>query len=304
MCWVVCSLHLHPLRVSPSILFVFFQTHSQRLTKFMQYSRASIAGAAIGFFLILSAILIGTRNVWGFISIEGLMIVIGGSLAVAFMSFEANYVLEALRSVGLMFKRAEATHETLQKDLIEIIGWARVVKERGLLGLESETGKNGIDDPFVKYGIDMVISNYEPSDVRNMMETAADASFERATIPSRVLMAMASHAPAFGMVGTLVGMVIMLGDLDGDMSGIGAGLSISLLATLYGVVTARMVYMPAASKLQQKQEALRFRNQLITEGLVLLVDNKSPRYIQDRLNSFLTFDSHYDLDNKYKKVSL
>lgn len=270
----------------------------------MQYSRASIAGAAIGFFLILSAILIGTRNVWGFISIEGLMIVIGGSLAVAFMSFEANYVLEALRSVGLMFKRAEATHETLQKDLIEIIGWARVVKERGLLGLESETGKNGIDDPFVKYGIDMVISNYEPSDVRNMMETAADASFERATIPSRVLMAMASHAPAFGMVGTLVGMVIMLGDLDGDMSGIGAGLSISLLATLYGVVTARMVYMPAASKLQQKQEALRFRNQLITEGLVLLVDNKSPRYIQDRLNSFLTFDSHYDLDNKYKKVSL
>lgn len=270
----------------------------------MQYSRASIAGAAVGFFLILSAILIGTRNVWGFLSLEGLMIVVGGSLAVAFMSFEANYVLEALRSVGLMFRKAETTHENLQKDLIEIIGWARIVKDRGLLGLESETGKKGIDDPFVKYGIDMVISNYDPQDVRDMMETAADAAFERSTIPSRVLMAMASHAPAFGMVGTLVGMVIMLGDLDGDMSGIGAGLSISLLATLYGVVTARMVYMPASSKLLQKQEALRFRNQLITEGLVLLVANRSPRYIQDRLNSFLTFDSHYDIDNRYKKVDL
>ncbi len=270
----------------------------------MQYSRASIAGAAVGFLLIITAILLGTRNVLGFLSIEGLMIVIGGSLAVAFMSFEANYVIEALRSIGLMFKRAEATHENLQKDLIEIINWARIVKDKGLLGLENETGKKGIYDPFVRYGIDMVISNYDPEDVRGMMETAANAAYERSTIPSRVLMAMAGHAPAFGMVGTLVGMVIMLGDLDGDMSGIGAGLAISLLATLYGVVTARMLYMPAASKLQQKQEALRFRNQLITEGLVLLVANRSPRYIQDRLNSFLRFESHYDIDARYKEIKI
>lgn len=270
----------------------------------MNYSRASIAGAAIGFTLIFLAILLGTRNILGFVSIEGLMIVIGGALAVAFMSFEANYVMDALKSIGLMFRRAETTHQNLQKDLIEIINWARIVKERGLLGLENETGKTGIEDPFVKYGIDMVISNYDPDDVRNMMETAADAIFERSTIPSRVLMAMASHAPAFGMVGTLVGMVIMLGNMDGDMSGIGSGLSISLLATLYGVVTARMLYMPAAAKLMQKQEALRFRNQLITEGLVLLVANRSPRFIQDRLNSFLSFESHYDIDNRYKKVNL
>ena len=89
------------------------------------------------------------------------------------------------------------------------------------------------------------------------------------------------------------------------MSGIGSGLSISLLATLYGVVTARMLYMPAAAKAQQKQEELRFRNQLITEGLALLVANKSPRFIQDRLNSFLRFESHYDLDGiTYKEVKL
>ncbi len=271
----------------------------------MQYSRASIAGAAIGFSLILIAIFIGTREVGGFLSLEGFMIVVGGSLAVAFMSFDAHYVIEALRSIGLMFRRAEVSHENLQKDLIKIIGWARIVKEKGLLGLENEAGRGAIADPFVRYGIDMVVSNYAPDEVRNMMETAAEAAYERATVPSRVLMAMASHAPAFGMVGTLVGMVIMLGDLDGDMSGIGSGLAISLLATLYGVVTARMLYMPAAAKAQQKQEELRFRNQLITEGLVLLVANRSPRYIQDRLNSFLQFESHYDLDGiAYKEVKI
>jgi chemotaxis protein MotA len=271
----------------------------------MTYSRASIAGAAFGFSLVIGAILIGTSNFLGFLSMEGLMIVIGGSLAVAFMSYEANHVITALKAIGMMFRSSEATHESLQQDLVKIIGWARIVKDKGLRGLEDETDKTGIDDPFVRYSLDMVMSNYEPEEVRTIMETAAEAELERNTIPVRILTAMAGHAPAFGMVGTLVGMVIMLSNLDGDMSGIGAGLSISLLATLYGVVTARMVYMPAAAKLQQKQETLRFRNQLITEGLVMLVANRSPRYIQDRLNSFLHFDSHYDIDaGTYKKVTL
>jgi chemotaxis protein MotA len=271
----------------------------------MNYSKASIAGAAVGFTLLIGAIVLGTSNFMGFLSVEGLMIVIGGSLAVAFMSFEAPHVMTALKYIGLMFEESQAKHETLQRDLIKIINWARIVREKGLRGLEEETGKKSIDDPFVKYSLDMVVSNYQPEEIRQMMQTAADAMFEREMIPSRVLMAMAGHAPAFGMVGTLVGMVIMLSNLDGDMSNIGAGLSISLLATLYGVVAARMMYMPAASKLQQKQEALRFRNQLITEGLVLLVENKAPRYIQDQLNSFLSFDSHYDIDaGKYKQVKI
>lgn len=215
------------------------------------------------------------------------MIVIGGTLAVAFMSFQANYVLDALVAIGSMFRKASVTHENLHRDMIDVIAWARVVKEKGLRGLEDVLGARRINDPFVRYGLDMVVSNYTPDDVRSMMETAADAYYKRDTTPARVLMAMASHAPAFGMVGTLIGMVIMLGSFDGDMSRIGKGLAISLLATLYGVVSARMFYMPASAKVMQKQDNLRFRNYLITEGMVMLVANKTPIHIQDRLNSFL-----------------
>lgn len=264
-----------------------------------RFSIASVAGAALGFLMIVAAILHGTDNLLGFISFEGLLIVFGGSLAVAFMSFQANYVVEALRSIGLMFMRATATHENLHKDLIDVIAWARIVKEKGLRGLENEIdAKGAVKDPFVRYGLSMVVSNYTADEVRDMMETAAEATYERDTLPARVLMAMASHAPAFGMVGTLVGMVIMLGQFSDDMSGVGKGLSISLLATLYGVLAARMVYMPAASKIIQKQDGMRFRNHLITEGMAMLVANKSPRYIQDRLNSFLRPESHYDMDSK------
>lgn len=265
----------------------------------MNFSIASIIGAAFGFALIIAAIMHGTTNYLAFLSLEGFLIVFGGSLAVAFMSFQANYVLEALRSIGLMFMRATATHENLHHDLIDIIAWARIVKERGLKGLEDHMeNKFKIKDPFIRYGLEMVVSNYSPEEVRDMMETSADAYYERGTIPSRVLMAMAGHAPAFGMVGTLVGMVIMLGNFSNDMSGVGQGLAISLLATLYGVIAARMLYMPAAAKIMQKQEGLRFRNHLITEGMAMLVANKSPRYIQDRLNSFLRPESHYNMDSR------
>jgi chemotaxis protein MotA len=257
------------------------------LRKDFRVSYASIIGAVFGSALIIGAILMGTRNYLSFLNIEGFMIVVGGTLAVAFMSYQANYVIEALKGIGHMFMKADVTHENLHRDMINILDWARIVRVKGLRGLESEVEDAGIKDPFVRYGLDMVVSNYTPEEVRSMMETAADAYYERDTTAARVLMSMASHAPAFGMVGTLVGMVIMLGNFKGDISGIGSGMAVSLLSTLYGVVTARMVYMPPAAKILQKQEDLRFRNYLITEGMVLLVDNRPHHYVQDRLNSFL-----------------
>ena len=253
----------------------------------MQFSMASLSGAAFSFALIIGAIMHGTENYRAFLSMEGVMIVIGGTLAVGFMSFQASDVIEALKGLGLMFKKATTTHGNLHRDLINIIAWARVMKDKGLRGLENEVDDKGINDPFVRYGLEMVVSNYTPEEVYSMMETAADAYYERDTVPAHVLLAMAGHAPAFGMVGTLIGMVIMLGNFSGDMSGVGKGLSVALLATLYGVVSARMLYMPAAAKIMQKQDNLRFRNHLITEGMAMLVANKSPRYIQDQLNSFL-----------------
>lgn len=266
--------------------------------KEMKFSLASLVGAVFSFALVIGAIAIGTDNFMAFLSIEGFMIVVGGTLAVAFMSYEANDVMDALNGLGLMFKKAKVTHENLYRDLINIIAWASVMKEKGLKGLEDEVDEDeDLNDPFVRYGLDMVVSNYTPEEVRTMMETAADAYYERGTVPATILMAMAGHAPAFGMVGTLIGMVIMLGNFSGDMSGIGEGLSVALISTLYGVLSARLLYMPAASRIMQKQDNLRFRSHLITEGMAMLVANKSPRYIQDMLNSFLKPGLH-------KKVSV
>src|ERR1035437_7278683 len=122
----------------------------------MKFSMASIVGAALGFALIVGAIMMGTKNYLAFCSLEGLMIVIGGPLAVAFMSFQVNNVMEALRGIGLMFRQPQATHEKLHQELVKIIGWARTLKAGGLRSLEAKTVPN-VRDPFIRYGISMVV---------------------------------------------------------------------------------------------------------------------------------------------------
>jgi len=263
-----------------------------KITESSPYARAPVMGAAFGLLLVLGSIVMSAHGFMAFFSVEGLMIVVGGVMAVAFMSFQASDVQKALRAISNMLKESPITHEDLHRDTMDIIKWGGLVKKKGMRALEASIGESGIDDTFVRYGLNMVVSEYTPEEVRAMMETAADACYERDSIPVDILEAMASHAPAFGMVGTLVGMVTMLCHLNGDIIGIGSNLAIAFLSTLYGVVSARMVYVPAASKLRQEVEKSRFRNQLITEGMVMLVNNKSPMYIRDRLNSFLRPENH------------
>ena len=147
---------------------------------------------------------------------------------------------------------------------------------------------------------ELTVTGYPPEVIRSMMNTAVEADFERSIAPVAVLRNMASTAPAFGMVGTLVGMVIMLQHIQSNMALIGTGLAVALLATLYGIIVARLFCLPAADKLMQKEEIMRFRNYMMTEGLVLLAEKQSPRYMQDKLNSFLDPAIHFNLDSQLK----
>lgn len=252
---------------------------------------------AVGLLFIVGSIALSTRSLFAFFSIQGLVIVGGGVIAVAFMSFEAEDVRKALGVIAAMFKeRTAPPADTLHQEMLEIVAWAYMVREKGMRRLEASLAKRGIDDLFVKYGLNMVVSGYSAREVRVMMETAADGLYDRDVVPVDVLQSMASHAPAFGIIGTVVGMVAMLCGLGDNVAGIGASLSVAFLSTLYGVVSARLIYLPAAAKLRQSVAKRRFRNQMITEGMVMLVSKKTPMFIQDRLNSFLRPERHDYLD--------
>ena len=256
------------------------------------YARAPIMGAAFGLVLVISPIALGARSYLLFFSFLGLVIVVGGVIAVAFMSFTANEVRLALDAIIRMFKQTPVRSDDLGRDMANIVEWSGAIKNRGLRNFEASIKGVGIEDPVVKYGLNMVLGEYGPDDVRSMVVTAADACYERDSRPVDILEAMTSHAPAFGMVGTLIGMVAMLGNLTDNISGIGASLAVAFLSTLYGVLSARMIYMPAAARLRQEVENQRVRHHFLAEGMSMLAGKKAPMYIQDRLNGFLRPESH------------
>jgi len=265
-------------------------------------SMHTLAGAIFGFLLLLGAILHGTNNFLSFLSLEGFLIVIGGSIANAYMSYSSTSVEQAFVAMLNMLRKPKATHEGLNAEIMRLLKWSYLVQAKGYIALESEMGGR-IKEPLLQYGVALVISGYKPEAIRDMMNTAAESEYERRIIPVAVLRNMAATAPAFGMVGTLVGMVIMLQNIQGDMGMLGNGLAVALLATLYGIIAARLLCLPAADKLMQKEEIMRFRNYLMTEGLVMLSEKKGPRYMQDKLNSFLDPENHFNLDIHLKSMT-
>jgi chemotaxis protein MotA len=256
------------------------------------YARAPVVGAAFGLVLVLSPIALGARGYLLLFSFVGLVVVVGGVIAVAFMSFGASEVSRALQAIAAMFKQTPSRVDDLSADLASIVQWSAEIRAKGLRSFEASIKGFHFKDPVVKYGATMVLSAYSPDEVRSMMMTAADSCYEYDSRPADILQAMTSHAPAFGMVGTLIGMVAMLGHLTNDISDIGASLAVAFLSTLYGVLSARMIYMPAAARLRQEVERQHVRHQFLAEGMAMLAGKKAPSYIQDRLNGFLRPETH------------
>ncbi|MDD9907325.1 MAG: MotA/TolQ/ExbB proton channel family protein, partial [Rhodospirillaceae bacterium] len=155
-------------------------------------------------------------------------------------------------------------------------------------------------DPFLVFGVELLITGYDGQEVRDTLQNVTDNTYERNMVQLNILRSMGGTAPAFGMIGTLIGLIVMLDTMGSDPGALGAGLAVALNTTLYGVLLARLIFVPAANKLQQRQEILRFRHDSVVEGMALLAEKRSPRFIQDRMNSFLDPTIRFNIDQQMK----
>jgi chemotaxis protein MotA len=263
-------------------------------------SIATIVGFIAAMGLFIGSIAISTNNFWIFADLASFIMVAGGTLAATFISYEPRYVILSLKLILRIVMSPRIGRNVLKNEVGRVIRWAYTVQKNGIPALEAEAKKSTSDDKFLKFGIDMVISGYTGAEVREIMNTTIETTFGRNTVQVDILQNMASAAPAFGMIGTLVGLIIMLDNMGGDPSSLGKGLAVALLTTLYGVLMARIILIPAATKILQREQIIRFRNYLVAEGLALLADKKSPRYIQDKMNSFLDPSIHFNIDKMRK----
>jgi len=267
----------------------------------MNISFSTIASIIIAFGLFIGSIFLATNDPTVFLSLSSFIMVVFGTLAASFISYEPRYVLLSLKLITRIIFTPKVGREILKAEVGRMIRWAYIVQKGGPPALESEAMKASKGDLFLRFGVEMVSSGYTGDEVRDIMSNLIETSFGRNTVQVNILKNMASASPAFGMIGTLIGLVIMLDKMGSDPSALGPGLAIAMLTTLYGVIFARLIYMPAASKIMQREQIVRFRNYLVAEGLILMADRKSPRYIQDKMNSYLDPAIHFNIDAARKK---
>ncbi len=242
---------------------------------------ASVLGVIIAISLILGAIVLGGGSFGAFIDPPSLMVVIGGAIAAAMISFPMKNFLGVF---GVGMKVFLYKLDSIPSLIEELVSLAETARRDGLLALESRL--DDIENSFVVLGIQMAVDGTRPEVMEDIMRTELDAVATRHRDGKAILDCMGRFAPAFGMIGTLMGLVIMLGDMS-DPSKIGAGMAVALLTTMYGAIASNVVFLPFAEKLgfTNKQELLAM--EIIVRGIMAIQSGENPRVIEQKLNTFI-----------------
>lgn len=245
-----------------------------------------IAAGAMFFFAIYQ----GTGgNYKLFLDVHGILIVIGGTLASTFIGYPLNEVLKVFRAALLVFAKEKFQFEHYINEITQLAKQVREVKSYESIDMSK------IKNPFFKDGIQMLKDGIHTSEeIREILETRISYIQNRENAEARIFATMGRLAPAFGLVGTLIGLIDMLQKMGSDNSKMGQGMSVALVATFYGVVTSNLIYQPIAEKLMRRTEEDVIFKMMIVEGIVLLNEFQHPFVVEDRLNSFVPLKKRQD----------
>lgn len=238
----------------------------------------TIIGAIVGVALILAAILMGSP-LMAFINLPGLLVVLGGTLASVMIGERLSNVTGAFKvGMNAIFQKGSQPLET-----IELIGkLAGAARKDGILALESIE----IEDEFLAKGVRMAVDGIAPEEIQASLAAEISAMRRRHKRGQKLFRAIAGTAPSMGMVGTLIGLVQMLQQLD-DPSAIGPAMAIALLTTLYGAIIAFLFAGPIADKLEHRTNEELLNREISLAGVDGILKGENPRLIMEKLQGFL-----------------
>ena len=238
-----------------------------------------IIGWVVSFGLILYGIFNGGQLDW-FIDIPSLAITVGGTFGVLI----AITPLGTLKSLGKLFKYAIFPQKfNAEKYIADIVEYAKTARSKGLLALEDSANK--CDDAFMKQSLMLIVDANDSAKVREMLESSLAFMEERHESCRGFFEKGASLAPAFGMLGTLVGLVIMLQNLDGG--DLGPAMAVALITTFYGSLFANVIFTPLATSLKNSHDDEALCMQIVIEGVMAIASGSNPRTIQEKLEFML-----------------
>ena len=241
---------------------------------------ASVIGLAAGIGFILFAIVSG-GNIGTFIDVKSMLIVGGGTAGATLINYPLTEVLGVIKVVQKAFLHKEETPIGIIKTLVS---FAETARREGILSLEQQAAS--LDDEFLKTGITLAVDGTEPEHIRDIMTTEINYIAERHRTGSGIFESMGMYAPAFGMIGTLIGLVAMLSKMN-DPSTIGPSMAIALITTLYGALMANLIFLPIAGKLKARSASEILVKELCVEGIMSIQSGDNPRIVEDKLKAFI-----------------
>ena len=230
--------------------------------------------------LMLYGILSG-GTLASFIDVGSLAITVGGTFAAIFIAYPLSEVKKIPTFIALAMKE-----DVISKvDIIEMFSdFSKKARREGLLSLEDSMAD--VEDKFLKKGMQMVIDGVEPENIKDILELEIQKIEDRHRIGSSMFNKLATFAPGFGMIGTLIGLINMLVKLD-DPSTISSGMATALITTLYGSLIANVLFLPIANKLNHKTEIEIEAKELMIEGILAVQSGVNPRIIEETLITYL-----------------
>lgn len=251
-----------------------------------------ILGMALGAAMTIYGILNGGQIDW-FIDIGSIAIVLGGTMGAVIASYPMQDLKKMVTLIKLALKKSDCDY---MQQVDEIVEMADIARKKGILALEEKL--ESIKDPFTKNGIMLIMDGTDPELVKSMMETQSYFTDERHSKFITIFETASTCAPAFGMIGTLIGLIIMLKNLGSDMSTIGPAMAVALITTFYGVILANLVFNPIAAQLRARNAEELLCKDIVIEGILSIQDGENPRVIEDKLKSFI---AEADLNGGGKK---
>jgi len=240
-------------------------------------------GITIGFMTIMFAILVnaGISGAALFIDIASIFIVLGGTVASLVVTFNKKQLLTSFKVLKEAFKQSDSHIPDLVRLFIRLADRAR---REGMLALESEL--DDIEDPFIRKGMMLAVDGIEPEVIQDILDAEINAMEERHAQGRSIFERAGSYAPSWGMIGTFIGLVLMLNTLSTPET-LGPQMALAIITTLYGAVLAYLFFLPMAHKLEQKTDEEVLVKEIIIEGIIGIQSGQNPRILEEKLSAFL-----------------
>ena len=250
--------------------------------------KSCLSGILLAVGGILAGLLLEGGNFRQILQPTAAMIVFGGTLGAVMLQFPLPVVLHALRRFGSVFVSPKVTP---QATIHRLVQFAQKARKQGIVSLDADLAQ--IDDPFLKKSLMLAVDGTEPEELRKIMELELDNQAEYEEQVPQVFESAGGFAPTIGIIGAVLGLIQVMQHLD-RIDEVGRGIAIAFVATIYGVGSANLLYLPVAGKMKLRIREEQITREMTLEGVASILEGMNPRMLEIKLLGFLVAPDDFD----------